>query len=29
VTRLTERPINWGDRVCLTWAADAGVVLTR
>jgi putrescine transport system ATP-binding protein len=29
VTRLTERPINWGDRVRLTWAADAGVVLTR
>jgi putrescine transport system ATP-binding protein len=29
VTRLTERPISWGDRVQLTWAADAGVVLTR
>ena len=29
VTRLTERPINWGDRVRLAWAADAGVVLTR
>ena len=29
VTRLTERPINWGDRVRLTWTADAGVVLTR
>ena len=29
VTRLTERPINWGDRVRLTWAADAGVVLTQ
>jgi len=29
VTRLTERPINWGDRVRLAWAAGAGVVLTR
>jgi putrescine transport system ATP-binding protein len=29
VTRLTERPINWGDRVRLTWAVEAGVVLTR
>ena len=28
-TRLVERPINWNDRVRLTWAADAGVVLTR
>jgi putrescine transport system ATP-binding protein len=29
VTRVTERPINGGDRVRLTWAADAGVVLTQ
>jgi putrescine transport system ATP-binding protein len=29
VTRLIERPIGWGDRVWLTWARDAGVVLTR
>jgi putrescine transport system ATP-binding protein len=29
VTRLTERPINGGDRVRLTWAAEAGVVLTQ
>jgi putrescine transport system ATP-binding protein len=29
VTRLTERPINWDDRVSLTWATDAGIVLTR
>jgi putrescine transport system ATP-binding protein len=29
VTRLVERPIGWDDRVWLTWAADAGAVLTR
>ena len=29
VTRLIERPITWDDRVWLTWARDAGVVLTR
>jgi putrescine transport system ATP-binding protein len=29
VTRVTERPIGWKDRVWLTWAPDAGVVLTR
>jgi putrescine transport system ATP-binding protein len=27
--RLTERPIDVGDPVWLSWAADAGVVLTR
>jgi putrescine transport system ATP-binding protein len=27
--RLTERPITVGDRVWLSWARDAGVVLTR
>ena len=29
MTRLIERPINVGDRVWLSWASDAGVVLTR
>jgi putrescine transport system ATP-binding protein len=29
VTRLLERPITWDDRVWLSWARDAGVVLTR
>ena len=29
MTRLLERPIGWDDRVWLTWAADAGVVLTE
>ena len=29
MTRLIERPINAGDRVWLSWASDAGVVLTR
>ena len=29
MTRLVERPIGWDDRVWLTWAADAAVVLTR
>jgi putrescine transport system ATP-binding protein len=28
-TRLIERPIGWDDRVWLSWAPDAGVVLTR
>jgi putrescine transport system ATP-binding protein len=26
---LIERPIGWDDRVWLTWAEDAGVVLTK
>ena len=29
MTRLVERPIGWDDRVWLTWASDAAVVLTR
>ena len=29
LTRLIERPIGWDDRVWLTWAPDAGVVLTK
>jgi len=29
MTRLIERPIGWNDRVWLTWAPEAGVVLTR
>jgi putrescine transport system ATP-binding protein len=29
LTRLTERQIGWDDRVWLTWAAEAAVVLTR
>ena len=29
MTRLTERSIAVGDRVWLSWSADAGVVLTR
>src|SRR6516164_8715570 len=29
VTRLVERPIGWDDRVWLTWAAEAAMVLTR
>jgi putrescine transport system ATP-binding protein len=29
MTRLIERPIGWDDRVWLTWAPDAAVVLTR
>jgi putrescine transport system ATP-binding protein len=29
MTRLIERPITWDDRVWLSWAPDAGVVLTR
>jgi len=27
--RLVERPIGWGDKVWLTWAPGAGVVLTK
>lgn len=27
-TRLVERPITWDDKVWLSWARDAGVVLT-
>src|SRR5262245_3680222 len=29
VTRVTERPVSIGDRVWLSWASDAGVVLTQ
>jgi putrescine transport system ATP-binding protein len=29
MTRLVERPVGVGDRVWLSWAADAGVVLTQ
>jgi putrescine transport system ATP-binding protein len=29
VTRNIERPIDWHDRVWLSWAPDAGVVLTK
>ena len=29
MTRLIERPIDWDDRVWLSWAPEAGVVLTR
>jgi putrescine transport system ATP-binding protein len=29
MTRLMERPLGWDDRVWLTWASDAAVVLTR
>ena len=29
VTRLVERPIDWDDRVWLTWGPDAAMVLTR
>ena len=29
MTRLIERPIGVGDRVWLSWAPDAGVVLTQ
>jgi putrescine transport system ATP-binding protein len=29
VSRVVERPIGWGERVWLTWAPDAAVVLTR
>ena len=29
MTRLVERPIGWDDRVWLTWAPEAAMVLTR
>jgi putrescine transport system ATP-binding protein len=29
VTRLVERPIDWDDRVWLTWAPEVAMVLTR
>jgi len=29
VTRLIERPIGWDDRVWLSWASEAAMVLTR
>jgi hypothetical protein len=29
VTRLTERSIGWDDRVWLSWAPEAAMVLTR
>jgi len=29
LTRLVERPIGWEEKVFLSWAPDAGVVLTR
>ena len=29
LTRLVERPITWDDRVWLSFAPEAGVVLTR
>jgi putrescine transport system ATP-binding protein len=29
VTRVVERPVSIGDRVWLSWASDAGVVLTQ
>ncbi len=29
MTRLIERPFGWNERVWLSWAPDAGVVLTR
>jgi putrescine transport system ATP-binding protein len=29
MTRLIERPIGWDDRVWLSWAPEAAVVLTR
>jgi putrescine transport system ATP-binding protein len=29
LTRLVERPIGWNDQVWLSWAPDAGLVLTR
>jgi putrescine transport system ATP-binding protein len=28
-TRVTDQPIGWDDKVYLSWAPDAGVVLTR
>ena len=29
VTRVVERPVSIGDRVWLSWAVDAGMVLTQ
>ena len=29
LTRLVERPIGWNDQVWLSWAPEAGIVLTR
>jgi putrescine transport system ATP-binding protein len=29
VTRVTDQPITWDDKVFLSWAPEAGVVLTR
>ena len=29
MTRLIERPFGWNERVWLSWAPDAGVVLAR
>ena len=29
MTRLVERPIGWDDRVWLSWAPEAAMVLTR
>ena len=29
VTRLVERPIGWDDRVWLSWAPEAAMLLTR
>ncbi len=29
ITRFTEQPITWEDKVFLSWAPDAGVVLTK
>ncbi len=29
LTRLVQRPIGWDDQVWLSWAPDAGIVLTR
>lgn len=29
VTRFTEQPITWDDKVFLSWSAEAGVVLTQ
>ena len=29
MTRLIERPINWNDRVWLSWTPAAGVLLTQ
>lgn len=29
ITRFTDQPIGWDDKVYLSWAPEAGVVLTR